>query len=195
MNSHSRAQMERSSWQERVKKSERPSLRGFFPVEREALLDDFHGEADGLNPAGQQQSTDDSEVGNDFWRISRNYIHRHHVQPMVKLCAQKGSFPIPLNFLMLSDGQMRQWMYCWKFELTTVGTLMVTESYRAEFRFFTQFTLLNEKSGRRLTKGQATSMRDYFLAEVWSRTEARQCSKIDSSSLHRSGMTWNSRTP
>ena len=47
----------------------------------------------------------------------------------------EGSFPNPLNFLMLLDGQMRQWMYCWKFELTTVGTLMVTESYRAEFRF------------------------------------------------------------
>ena len=30
---------------------------------------------------------------------------------------------------------MRQWMYCWKVELTTDGTLMVTESYRAAFRF------------------------------------------------------------
>ena len=60
----------------------------------------FKENADGLNPAGQQQSTDDSEVGDDFWRISRNYIYRHHVQPMVKLFVPKeGSFLQPLKYI------------------------------------------------------------------------------------------------
>ena len=157
--------MEQLNWQERVKKSGHPSRRGFFPIKERALLDDFQENADGLNPAGHvyagQQSTDDSEVGYDFWRISRNYIYRHHVQPLVKLFVPKeGSFLQPLKYIdvvrrtyatvdVLLENRIND---CWDVdgdrELPGRGTVSPSSHYRT-------------KSLERLTKGQATSMPDY----------------------------------
>ena len=134
--------MERLSWQERVKKSEHPSPRGFFPIKERALLHDFQGEADGLNPTGQQQSTDDSEVGDDFWRISRNYIYRHHVQPMVKLYVPKeGSFPTPLKYI-----DVVRWTFFDARIVTSLRKLIPNSNFRVRTGFFVEdnFFLLNE---------------------------------------------------
>ena len=83
---------------------------------------------------------------------------------MVKLFVpNEGSLPTPLNFLMLLDGQMRQWMYCWKFELTTVGTLMVTESYRAVVRFH-PVHIIERKVQEEINKSSGNILARLFMA-------------------------------
>ena len=43
---------------------------------------------------------DDEEAKNDFWTITGEFIHRHHVEPRVKLYMPKEeSFPIPLKYI------------------------------------------------------------------------------------------------
>ena len=58
-------------------------------------------ESDGSPPPLQDSSPDDAR--NDFWSISGKYIHRHHVEPRVKLYVPKEeSFPIPLRYIDVS---------------------------------------------------------------------------------------------
>ena len=66
MNSYSRAQMERLSWQERGKKSEHPSLRGFFPIKERALLHDFS------RRSGRSESSRTTAI--DGWQWSRKWF-------------------------------------------------------------------------------------------------------------------------
>ena len=43
---------------------------------------------------------DDEEAKNDFWTITGEFIHRHHVEPRVKLYMPKEeSFLIPLKYI------------------------------------------------------------------------------------------------
>ena len=58
------------------------------------------GEADGSSSTPfQDSSPDDGEARNDFWSISGNYIHRHHIEPRVKLYVpREESFPMPLRY-------------------------------------------------------------------------------------------------
>ena len=48
----------------------------------------------------QEDSTrDDEEAKSDFWTITREFIHRHHVEPRVKLYVpREESFPFPLKY-------------------------------------------------------------------------------------------------
>ena len=56
------------------------------------------GESDGSSPPLQDSSTDNGEARHDFWSISGNYFHRHHVEPRGKLYVpREESFPIPLR--------------------------------------------------------------------------------------------------
>ena len=59
------------------------------------------GESDGSSPTlFQDSSLDDGEAGNDFWSISGNYIHRHHVEPKIKLYVpRKESFLVPPRYI------------------------------------------------------------------------------------------------
>ena len=58
------------------------------------------GKSDGSSPPLQDSSPDDGEARYDFWSISGNIIHRHHVEPRVKLyVSREESFPIPLKFI------------------------------------------------------------------------------------------------
>ena len=63
----------------------------------------FRGESDGLyspTPLQDDSTRDDAEATNDFWSIRRDFIHRHYVEPRVKLYMPKEeSFPIPLKYI------------------------------------------------------------------------------------------------
>ena len=42
----------------------------------------------------------DEEAKSDFWTVTGEFIHRHHVEPRVKLYVpREESFPIPLNYI------------------------------------------------------------------------------------------------
>ena len=63
----------------------------------------LRGESNGLsspNPLQDDSTRDDAEAENDFWSITEDCIHRHHLEPRVKLYMPKEeSFPIPLKYI------------------------------------------------------------------------------------------------
>ena len=60
---------------------------------------DLQGEAEEPDQA-QQQSENNIEAGDDIWSVSGSCIHRHHVQPRIKLNVSKeGLFPIPFKYM------------------------------------------------------------------------------------------------
>ena len=153
--------MERLSWQERVKKSKHPSLRGFFPIKERLFFIIFQVEADGLNPAGQQQSTDDSEVGNDFLEdFSELHLSSSCSTTGQTLCAPKGSFPIALKYIDSSG--IWDKCYCrtgstpserWHFSDTSA-----VQSRRKMVVFFHGMSVLPAKRSRLLV-GRENSLR------------------------------------
>ena len=60
----------------------------------------FLGESEGSLPPLHDSFPDAGEAINDFWSMSGNFIHRHHVQPRVKLYSpREESLPIPLKYI------------------------------------------------------------------------------------------------
>ena len=57
------------------------------------------GESDGPSSTPLRDSSwCNGEAGNDFWSVSGDFVHRHHVEPRVKLYVPKEeSFPTPLK--------------------------------------------------------------------------------------------------
>ena len=53
-------------------------------------------ESDGSSSTPHRDSSlHDGDTGNDIWSLSGNFIHRHHVEPRVKLYVpREESFPI-----------------------------------------------------------------------------------------------------
>ena len=62
------------------------------PEQGERHCDNIQGEAVGSDPA-EQPLTNEDEARDGFGRVSWHYISRHHVQPRVKLFAQRGIIP------------------------------------------------------------------------------------------------------
>ena len=86
------------------------------------------------------------EARNDFWSMSGNLIHRHHVEPRVKLySSREESFPIPVKYMDVSRTthtnldvmQESRIDECWNSD----DTRDLSDSWTG----FTQFTLLSEK--------------------------------------------------
>ena len=65
---------------------------------------DFLRESEGSPPPPPQDSLPDTgEAINDFWSMSGNFIHRHHVEPTVKLYSpREESLPFPLKYIDVS---------------------------------------------------------------------------------------------
>ena len=115
------------------------------------------------------------EAMNDFWSMSGSFIHRHHVEPRVKLYSpREESFPIPLKYIdvtrtthtNLDVNQEKRIDDCWNID----GSRDLSDPWTG----FTQFTLLDEKapdrymwSGWRLTRKQLTSRPDHLWPELW----------------------------
>ena len=72
------------------------------PIQGESHVD-FLGESEGSLPPPHDSFPDAGEAINDFWSMSGNFIHRHHVEPRVKLYSpREESFPIPLKYTDVS---------------------------------------------------------------------------------------------
>ena len=68
------------------------------PIQGDSHVD-FLGESEGSLPPPHDSFLDAGEAINDFWSMSGNFIHRHHVEPRVKLYSpREESFPIPLKY-------------------------------------------------------------------------------------------------
>ena len=65
---------------------------------------DFLGNSDGSPPSPPQDSyLDAGEARNDFWSMPGSFMHRHHVEPRVKLYSpREESFPVPLKYIDVS---------------------------------------------------------------------------------------------
>ena len=72
------------------------------PIRGESHLD-FLGESELSLPPPHDLFPDAGGAMNDFWSMSGNFIHRHHVEPRVKLYSpREESFPIPLKYIDVS---------------------------------------------------------------------------------------------
>ena len=72
------------------------------PIQGESNID-FLGESEGSLPQPQDSFPDAGEAINDCWSMSGNFIHRHHVEPRVKLYSpREETFPIPLKYIDVS---------------------------------------------------------------------------------------------
>ena len=136
--------------------------------------EDFLGESEGSLPSPHDSFPDAGEAINDSWSMSGNFIHRHHVEPRVKLYSPKEeSFPIPLKYIDVTrtthtnlDVKQAHFDDYWNID----GSRDLSDPWTG----FTQFTLLEEKapdgflwSGRRLTRKQLTSRPDHLWPELW----------------------------
>ena len=135
----------------------------------------FLGESEGSLPPPQDSLPDAGEAINDFWSLSGNFNHRHHVEPRVKLYSpREESFPIPLQYIDASRTtrtnldvmQERRIDDSWNID----GSRDLSDSCTG----FTHFTLLEEKppegymwSGERLTRKQLTSRPEHLWPELW----------------------------
>ena len=62
------------------------------PIQGEGHVD-FLRESEGSLPQPQDSLLDAGEATNDFWSMSGNFIHRHHVEPRVTLLAERRIIP------------------------------------------------------------------------------------------------------
>ena len=118
----------------------------------------------------------DAEARNDFWSLSGNFIHRHHVEPRVKLYSpREESFPIPLKHIDVSRTPRTNLDVMQESRIDDYWNIDGSRDLSDSWTGFTQFTLLSEKppegyiwSGERVTKRQATSRPDHLWPELWS---------------------------
>ena len=139
---------------------------------------DFLGESQGSPPPPPQDSLPDAgEARNDFWSIPGNFIHRHHVEPRVKLHSpREESFPIPLKYIDVSRTTRTNLDVMQESRIDDYWNIDESRDLSDSWTGFTQFTLLEEKlpdgcmwSAVRLTKRQATSRPDHLWPELWTK--------------------------
>ena len=88
---------------------------------------DFLGESEGSLSPPQDSFPDAGEAINDFWSMSGNFIHRHHVEPRVKtLLAERRIIPFSTKIFDVSR-TTQTWMLCKKAASMTFGILMGQE--------------------------------------------------------------------
>ena len=168
------SQLDESNFLEEIRTLEHPLWYGNTQFE-ENVTGVFLEKSEGSLPPPRDSFPDSSEAINDFWSMSGNFIHRHHVEPRVKLySSREESFPIPLKYIDVSRTthtnldvmQERRIDDCWNID----GSRDLSDPWTG----FTQFTLLDEKppdgymlSGERLTRRQVTSRPDHLWPELW----------------------------
>ena len=110
------------------------------------------------------------EAGNDFWSITGDFIHGHHVEPRVKLYVpREESFPIPLKYIDVvrtTHTSLDVLFDCWNVD----GERELSDAWTG----LTRFTSVNEGppdgytwSGWRLTREQTTSRPDNVWPYDW----------------------------
>ena len=138
------------------------------PIRGEGHLD-FLGESEGSLPPPHDSCP------NDFWSMSGNFVHRHHVEPRVKLYSpREESFPIPLKYIDVSRTTHTNLDVKQEKRIDDYWNIDGSRDLSDPWTGITQFTLLDEKapdgnmwSGGRLTRKQLTSRPDHLWPELW----------------------------
>ena len=107
--------------------------------------------------------------------MSGNFIHRHHVEPRVKLYSpREESFPIPLKYIDVSRITHTNLDVKQEKRIGDYWNIDGSRDLSDPWTGFTQFTLLDEKapdgymwSGGRLTRKQLKSRPDHLWPELW----------------------------
>ena len=144
------------------------------PIQGESNVD-FLGESEGSLPQLQDSFPDAGEAIKDFWSMSGSFIHRHHVEPRVKLFSpREESFPIPLKYIDVSRTTHTNLDVKQEKRIDDYWNIDGSRDLSDPWTGFTQFTLLEEKapdgymwSGGRLTRKQLTSRPDHLWPELW----------------------------
>ena len=115
------------------------------PIRGESHVD-FIGESEGSLPPPHDSFPDAGEAINDFWSMSGNFIHRHHVEPRVKLCSpREESFPIPLKYIDVSRTTHTNLDVKQEKRIDDYWNIDGSRDLSDPWTGFTQFTLLEEK--------------------------------------------------
>ena len=136
---------------------------------------DFLGESEGSLSPPRDSFPDAGEAINDFWSMSGNFIHRHHVEPRVKLYSpREESFPIPMKYIDVSRTTHTNLDVKQEKRIDDYWNIDGSRDLSDPWTGFTRFILLEEKppdaymwSGGRLTRKQLTSRPDHLWQELW----------------------------
>ena len=111
--------------------------------EQENLL----GESDGSSAPLQDSKPDDGEAINDFWSMSGNIIHRHHVEPRVKLnVPSEDSFPIPLRYIAVTTATSTTLDVMLERRIDDYWNIEGNRDLADSWTGFTRFTILDEQT-------------------------------------------------
>ena len=134
------------------------------------------GASDGSSPTPfRDSSLHDGEARSYFWSISGNFIHRHHVEPRVKLyLPREASFPIPLKYIDVTRAARTSLDKMLDKISTIIGTFMEVENchIRGHVSLGLLFWVREHRMekhgpGRRLTRKQTTSRPHLLWPEIW----------------------------
>ena len=113
---------------------------------------DFLAESEGSPPPPPQDSLPDAgEAINDFWSTSGNFTYRHHVEPRVKLYSpREESIPIPLQYIDVSRTTQTNLDVMRESRIDDYWNIDGSRDLSDSWTGFIQFTLLDEKTSRRI---------------------------------------------
>ena len=122
----------------------------YRPIQGESNID-FRGESEGSLPQPHDSFPDAGEAMNDFWSMSGSFIYRHHVEPRVKLYSpREESFPIPLKYIDVSRTTHTNLDVKQERRIDDYWNIDGSRDLSDPWTGFTQFTLLEEKTSRRI---------------------------------------------
>ena len=151
------------------------------PIQGESKID-FLGASEGSLPPPQESLPDAGEAIIDFWSMSGNFKYRHHVEPRVKLYSpREESFPFPLKHIDVSRTTHTNLDVKQEKRIDDFRNIDGSRDLSDPWTGFTQFTLLEEKTSRRIyvvrvevnektANIQARSFRARNLEKQWQRT-------------------------
>ena len=128
-------------------------------------------------PQPHDSFPDAGEAMNDFWSMSGNFIHRHHVEPRVKLYSpREESFLIPLKYIDVSRTTHTNLDFKQERRIDDYWNVDGSRDLSDSWTGFTQFILLGEKppdgkmwSRRRPPRKQLTSRPEHLWPEFWTK--------------------------
>ena len=110
----------------------------------------------------EDSTRDDEEAKNDFWTITGEFIHRHHVVPRVKLYVpQEETFPIPTKYIDVTRTTHTSFDVLMEKHMEDFWNVDGARKLSDAWTGFTRFILMNERppdgfswSGKRLTRNK-----------------------------------------
>ena len=128
-----------------------PTLRREQTVRSEDFSGDLQGEPGESQPT---ESTDDAEAWADFWSIQGDVIYRHHNEPRGQLFVPKEeTFPFPLKYIDVTRSTHTDLDVMQEKRVDDLWNVDGSRDLSDPWTGFTQFTLLEEKTSRRIICG------------------------------------------